>query len=92
MHVITLFFHGEHDGNIFFPIQSHQSGLERRERHPGGVQQVKFDVIFYYVKYILQPYFFMANTMEIFFSPIWGQQGCLERRERPPGEVQQEKT
>ena len=49
MHVITLFFHGEYDGNVFFPIQSHQSGLERRERHPGGVHRVKFDVIFYYV-------------------------------------------
>ena len=33
----------------FFPIQSHQSGLERRERHPGGVHRVKLDVIFYYV-------------------------------------------
>ena len=51
----------------FFLIQSHQSGLERWERHPGGVRQVKFDVIIYYVWYILYSYFFMANTMKIFF-------------------------
>ena len=30
-------FYGDHDENVFFPIQSHQRGLERRERQPGGV-------------------------------------------------------
>ena len=44
--VITLFFHSDHDENVFLLIQSHQGGLERRERQPGGVQQEKFDVIF----------------------------------------------
>ena len=46
IHVITLFFYGDHDENVFFPIQSHQRGLERRERQPGGVQQEKLDVMF----------------------------------------------
>ena len=46
IHVITLFFHGDYDENVFFPIQSHQRGLERRERQPGGVQQEKLDVMF----------------------------------------------
>ena len=116
IHVITLFFHGDYDENVFFLIQSHQGGLERREWRPGGVQQVNLDVIFrrcdtsfnpiflwqirwkYFhndlrppgcprtprttswwsttrktyvsfmdVWYILYPYFFMANTMVMFF-------------------------
>ena len=46
IHVITLFFHGDYDENVFFLIQSHQGGLERRERQPGGVQQEKLDVMF----------------------------------------------
>ena len=41
-----IFFYGDHDENVFFPIQSHQRGLERRERQPGGVQQEKLDVMF----------------------------------------------
>ena len=41
IHVINLFFYGEHDGNIFVLIWRHQDGLERREGHPGGVQQEK---------------------------------------------------
>ena len=41
IHVITLFFYGEYDGNVFILIWRHQDGLERREEHPGGVQQDK---------------------------------------------------
>ena len=39
IHDITQFFHDAFDKNVFFPIRVHQDGLERRERHPGGVQQ-----------------------------------------------------
>ena len=42
MHDITLFFHDAFDKNVFcryLSIRVHQDGLERRERHPGGVQQ-----------------------------------------------------
>ena len=46
IHVITLFFHCNHDENVFFLIQSLQGGIERRERQPGGVQQEKLDVMF----------------------------------------------
>ena len=41
IHVITLFFYAEYDGNIFILIRRHQDGLEHREGHPGGVQQEK---------------------------------------------------
>ena len=34
-------FYGDYDGNIFILIWRHQDGLERREGHPGGVQQEK---------------------------------------------------
>ena len=46
MHVITLFFHGTFDESIFIPKRAHQDGIERRERHHGGVQQDKFDFMF----------------------------------------------
>ena len=41
IHLITLFFHGKHDENVFIMIQGSQNGLELRERHPSGVQQEK---------------------------------------------------
>ena len=41
IHVINLLFHGAFDENVFIPIRAHQDGLERRERHPGRVQQDK---------------------------------------------------
>ena len=41
MHVITLFFNGAFDENVFIPIRAHQDGLERREQHPGRVQRDK---------------------------------------------------
>ena len=41
IHVINLFFYGEYDGDSFTLIWRHQDGLERREGHPGGVQQKK---------------------------------------------------
>ena len=41
IHVITLFFYGEYDGNISILILRHQDGLECREGHLGGVQQEK---------------------------------------------------
>ena len=41
MHVITPFFHGALDENIFIPIKAHQDGLERRKRYPGRVQRDK---------------------------------------------------
>ena len=47
IHVITLFFYGEYDGNIFILIWRHQNGLERREEHPGGVQQDKTSILNY---------------------------------------------
>ena len=47
IHVITLFFYGEYDGNIFILIWRHQDGLERREEHPGGVQQDKTSILNY---------------------------------------------
>ena len=43
IHVIHLFLHSACDENVFFPIGAHQDGLERREQHPGGVQQEKKD-------------------------------------------------
>ena len=43
MHVITLFFHGAFDENIFIPIRAHQDGLERRERHPSRVDETNLD-------------------------------------------------
>ena len=30
----------------FFPIESHQGGLERKKRQPSGVQKEKLDVMF----------------------------------------------
>ena len=30
----------------FFPIESHQGGLECKERQPSGVQKEKLDVMF----------------------------------------------
>ena len=47
IHVITLFFYGEYDGNIFILIWRHQDGLERREEHSGGVQQDKTSILNY---------------------------------------------
>ena len=47
IHVITLFFYGEYDGNIFILIWRHQDGLERREEHPSGVQQDKTSILNY---------------------------------------------
>ena len=47
IHVITLFFYAEYDGNIFILIWRHQDGLERREEHPGGVQQDKTSILNY---------------------------------------------
>ena len=66
MHVITLFFYGALDENIFIPIRAHQDDLERRERHPGHVERDKswwYDIN---VWYVLQLQFFMANTMTSF--------------------------
>ena len=44
---MTLIFYGENDGNIFSPIKGHQGCLERREPHPGGVQQEKHMFLLY---------------------------------------------
>ena len=41
IHFITLFFYGKYNGNMFILIWNNQDGLERREEHPGGVQQDK---------------------------------------------------
>ena len=41
IHLITLAFYGEYNGNISILILCHQEGLERRDGHPGGVQQDK---------------------------------------------------
>ena len=41
IHLRTLFFHCDYDGNVFLIIQRPQDGLERRERYPGAVQQGK---------------------------------------------------
>ena len=55
----------------FFPIQSHQGCLERRERQPGGIQQEKLDVMIrrcdtsYNHIYVMLCYV-MADTMEMF--------------------------
>ena len=74
IHVITLFFHGDYDENVFFLIQSHQGGLERREWRPGGVQQVNLDVIF--------------RRCDTSFNPIFLWQirwKCFHNDLRPPG-------
>ena len=41
IYVINLIFHGDFDAIVFISIWLHQDGLERREGHPGGVQQEK---------------------------------------------------
>ena len=46
MHVITIFFHGTSDENVFIPIRAHQDRIERRERHLGGVQQEKLFFVY----------------------------------------------
>ena len=41
IHLITLFFYDEYDGNVFIMIQGPQDGLERREQYSDGVQHKK---------------------------------------------------
>ena len=43
---MILFFHVNHNENVFFLIHSHQGVQEYQERQPGGVQQEKLDVMF----------------------------------------------
>ena len=68
IHVITLFFYGEYDGNIFILIWRHQDGLEHREGHPGEVQQEKLMFPLWTCNTCYNPISFMTNTMEIFLS------------------------
>ena len=41
IYVINIIFYGDFDAIVFISIWLHQDGLERREGHPGGVQQEK---------------------------------------------------
>ena len=64
MHGITLFFHGMFDENVFIRIRTHQYGLERRERHPVGLQQEKLHFMFMMCDTFENPIFY-ANKMKI---------------------------
>ena len=66
-----LFFHGDPDENIFF---SHQGGLERQERQPGGVQQENLDVIFRRCDTSYYPIFLWQIRWK-----------CIHKDLRPPG-------
>ena len=64
----------DHDENVFFPIQSLQHGLERRERQPSGLQQEKLDVMF--------------RRCDTSYNPIFSWQirwNCIHKDLRPPG-------
>ena len=90
IHVITVFFYGEYDGNISILIFHHQDGLEHRD-HPDGVQQEKlmFPLWTCYTFYNL---IFYGKYYGNMFILIWNNQDGLERREEHPGGVQQDKT
>ena len=66
MHVLTLYFHYLLDKNQLFQIQSHQVGLERRERQPGGVQQEKLDVMFRRCDTSYNPIFYGSYDGNVF--------------------------
>ena len=89
IHVITLFFYAEYDGNIFILIWRHQDGLEHREGHPGEVQQEKLMFPLWTCDTCYYPIFYGEYDGNIFIL-IWRHQDGLVHRERHPGEVQQE--
>ena len=90
IHVINLFFYGEHDGNIFVLIWRHQDGLERRKGHPGGVQQENLWFPLWTCDTYCNPIFLWRKQWKYFYLDLASQVG-LERREGHPGGVQQEK-
>ena len=65
MYVICLFFQGEFDAIVFILIWRDQDGLERREGHPGRVQQEQHMFPFGTCDTCYKP-IFMAITLEIF--------------------------
>ena len=54
---------------FFFSIQCHQGCLERREWHPGGVQQEKLGVMFWTCGTFYNP-FLWHHQCKIFFIQI----------------------
>ena len=75
IHVITLFFYGEYDGNIFILIWRHQDGLEHREGHPGEVQQEKLMFPLWTCNTCYNPIFLWRTRWKYFYpdllSPGW---------------------
>ena len=68
MHVICLIFHGEFDAIVFILFWRHQDGLERREGHPGRLQQEKLMFPLWTCVSSYNPIFFTANAMDIIKS------------------------
>ena len=69
VHFITLFFYGKYYGNMFILIWNNQDGLERRDEHPGGVQQDK-------TWYIMAIRYFIGSTMETSILNYLLARGC----------------
>ena len=90
IHVITLFFYGEYDGNIFILIWRHQDGLEHREGHPGEVQQEKLMFPLWTCNTCYNPIFYGEYDGNISILILRHQDG-LEHREGHPDGVQQDK-
>ena len=88
IYVINLIFHGDFDAIVFISIWLHQDGLERREGHPGGVQQEKRMFLLWTCDTCYYPMFNGEYDGNIFIL-IWRHQDGLEHREGHPGEVQQ---
>ena len=56
-----MVFHGEYDGNAFTLVEDPQDGLERRKRHPSGVQQKKLMALLWTCVTYYNPCSFMTN-------------------------------
>ena len=90
IHVITIFFYVEYDGNILILIWRHQDGLEHREGHPGEVQQEKLMFPLWTCNTCYNPIFYGEYDGNISILILRHQDG-LEHREGHPDGVQQDK-
>ena len=70
IHLITLFFHGRYDGNVFIRIWGPQDVLELRERHPGGVQQGKIMSLLWMCDTSYKPIFLWRKRWKCFHNDL----------------------
>ena len=70
IYVICLFFHGEFDAIVFILIWRHQDGLERREGHPGGVQQEKLRFPLWTCDTYCNPIFLWRTQWKYFYLDL----------------------